>query len=83
MNSFKNNISSILALVIVVLCFLVIFVGIKSNICSENKDVVMLILGGIMATLTTIVGYFFGSSQSSAIKNETISKTINKELNKK
>jgi hypothetical protein len=81
MNFLKENISPILAIITILLCFLVLFIGMKSQICDENRDVIMLILGGILTTLTTIIGYHFGSSQGSTDKSVTIAKSLNNECN--
>jgi len=43
------------------------------NIATESKDYFVIILTLIIAKVSTIYDYYFGSSQSSAVKNETIS----------
>jgi hypothetical protein len=83
MKFLKENISPILAAMVIFLCFLVIFVGMKSQICDQNKDIIMLVLGAILSILTTIVGYYFGSSKGSTDKNVAIEKKLNENCNDK
>jgi uncharacterized membrane protein len=42
------------------------------------KDVVMIIVGALVANLTTVVNYYFGSSQGSDDKNRTIAEALKK-----
>lgn len=38
----------------------------------DNKDLINIALGSFLAAFGTVVGYFFGSSKSSADKNELL-----------
>jgi len=49
------------------------FTLIASIILKQGQDTINLMLGALIAAFSTVVGYFFGSSQSSAKKDETIS----------
>ncbi|MHB9075802.1 MAG: hypothetical protein ACYC6G_20055, partial [Desulfobaccales bacterium] len=37
-----------------------------------NKEIILMILGAVITTLSTVVGYFFGSSQGSTRKTEIL-----------
>jgi hypothetical protein len=43
------------------------------NIAAESKEYFIIILTLIVAKVSTIYDYYFGSSESSSVKNETIS----------
>ena len=45
---------------------------VKSQVPVENKDVLNLIVGALIGAFATIVGYFYGSSKSSADKNDLL-----------
>jgi hypothetical protein len=40
----------------------------------SNKDLLYLSIGALLAAFSTVVGYFFGSSKSSADKNDLMMK---------
>ena len=44
-----------------------------SIVLVQGQDTINLMLGALIAAFSTVVGYFFGSSSSSAKKDETIS----------
>jgi len=58
-----------------VLLGLLIFIDVP----QANSDLLNLVVGSLIASFTTIVGYFFGSSKSSADKTEILNKTNGKE----
>ena len=41
----------------------------------ENKDIALMLFGTLTATIGAIVSYFYGSSKSSADKNEMLYKS--------
>ena len=45
---------------------------------TENKDIMNIVVGGLIGSFATIVGYYFGSSSSAAKKDETIGNMLNK-----
>lgn len=60
---------------IVILCaFFLGYLLATNEIPGGNKDVVMVAVGVILGWGSMVVGYFFGSSKSSADKNEIIIK---------
>ena len=50
---------------IVVGFFATLIVFINIEVPSENKDILNLIIGALLASFATVVGYFFGSSGGS------------------
>ena len=66
-----------LGALIVIGFFLIIYVMFVKPIPPENKDTTYLILGALVASFTTIVSYFYGSSRGSADKSETINNMKN------
>lgn len=50
----------------------------KYTIPPENKDVLNIMLGSLGMAWSMIIGYYFGSSMSSATKDKTINTIINK-----
>jgi hypothetical protein len=50
-----------------------LYFTITRGLCSvEWKDIINIIVGALVANLTAIVQYYFGSSDGSARKNEVI-----------
>jgi hypothetical protein len=45
---------------------------------EPNKDLLNLVVGALIGSFASVVGYFFGSSAGSAQKDETISTIVNK-----
>jgi hypothetical protein len=50
--------------------FLILYVIFKAEMPASNKDIGLLIIGALVAKFSDVVGYFFGSSKSSADKTE-------------
>ena len=42
----------------------------------ENHDALMILLGALAGAFTTVVAFYFGSSSSSRIKDETINRIM-------
>lgn len=42
------------------------------SIPSDSKEAVMLVIGALIASFSTVVGFYFGSSSSSKSKDKTI-----------
>lgn len=47
---------------------------VHSQIPDANKDLLNLVVGALIGSFATVVGYFFGSSKGSAEKTELINK---------
>jgi hypothetical protein len=48
---------------------------------AENKDLLNIVVGALIGSFTSVVGYFFGSSAGSAAKEKTISDIATKTNN--
>ena len=57
---------------IVSLSFIILVLLVFNPLPAENKDIVNIALGTFLGMAVTVVGYFFGSSKSSADKNELL-----------
>lgn len=68
----NKNIMAVLALIVVLLCFLLFFVFSLGKIDAANKEISLLVLGAIIGSLGQVLGYFFGSSAGSAKKTELL-----------
>jgi len=64
----------VLGSLIVIGFFTTLIVFIKIEVPAENKDILNLIIGALLASFSTVVGYFFGSSAGSAAKNDLLKK---------
>lgn len=63
-----------LGALIVVGFFTVLIVVFRTEMPQSNKDIGLLIIGALVAKFSDVVGYFFGSSKSSADKTELMNK---------
>ena len=52
--------------------FALLYLLIYTAIPEQNKDVLNLVIGALIGSFSTVVGYFFGSSKSSSDKNKLI-----------
>lgn len=64
-----------LGAIIVIGFFALIIVLTTKQLPEQNKDMLNLSIGSLLAAFGTIVGYFYGSSKSSAEKTEIIAKS--------
>lgn len=64
----------ILATVIVIGFFMLIYYLMKTTIPAGNKDVAIMLFGTLSTSFGLVVGYFFGSSKSSQDKTELMAK---------
>jgi hypothetical protein len=74
----KDWVTKVLALGTFAMFGGVLFVLTKHLIPDGNKDVFNLILGGLVNSVSTVLGYYFGSSQSSRTKDETLAHAVKK-----
>lgn len=63
-----------LGALIVVGFFTILYVVFKAEMPQSNKDIGLLVIGALVAKFSDVVGYFFGSSKSSADKTEIMNK---------
>lgn len=66
-----------LAGAVLVVCVVGLVLPMLIDIPDASHDVTMLAIGIVLGWGTTVVGYFFGSSKSSADKTELLSTTKN------
>jgi len=66
-----------LGALIVVGFFAVLIALVSREVPETNKDLLNLIVGALIASFASIVGYFFGSSAGSAAKTDIMAKQIN------
>lgn len=64
--------------ILVLLGMLIIY-----RIPPENKDLLNIVIGAMLAGFTTVIGYFFGSSLGSADKTILLDKTKEERDNEK
>jgi len=69
----KNYFQYVLGALIVVGFFTLLITLVYREVPSKNNDLLNLIVGALIGSFSTIVNYVFGSSASSAKKDETIS----------
>jgi heme O synthase-like polyprenyltransferase len=68
----KDIFQYILGALIVIGFFVLLYVLVKAEIPKENKDLLNLVVGSLIGSFATVVGYFYGSSKGSADKNEML-----------
>jgi len=59
-----------LGAIIVIGFFALIYALIRLNVPIENQDMLNLVIGALIGSFSTIVGYFYGSSKGSSDKTE-------------
>jgi len=69
----KDVAQLILGGLIVIGFFALLVVLALVKIPPENKDIMLMVVGGLIGCFVTVVGYYFGSSSSSSTKDKTIS----------
>jgi len=68
----RETFQYVLAALIVACFFAVIILLIVKAVPEQNKESLAIIVGALISAFTGVTGYFFGSSMSSAKKDETI-----------
>lgn len=68
----KDIYQYILATLIIIGFFWLLFLLVHSEVKIENKDLLNLVVGALISSFATIVGYFFGSSKGSQEKSDVI-----------
>lgn len=70
----KEGYMYLLGAIITVGFFLLLYLLVYQQIPVENKDILNIVVGALIGSFTTVVGYFYGSSKSSADKTEMLKK---------
>jgi hypothetical protein len=68
----KQDIRNTLAVTVIVMFFLTLWKLMAEIIPAENKDVVMVFVGGLGTIVSGIVGYYYGQSKSENEKGKDI-----------
>jgi hypothetical protein len=68
----KENVGPILALVIVIGTFALFCQAFFLRVDGANEKVLFMVIGALSSIATTVVTYYFGSSEGSARKNEIL-----------
>jgi hypothetical protein len=71
-NRLKENVGPILALVTVIGTFGLFGLAFFLKMDGANEKVLFMVIGALSSVATTVVTYYFGSSESSARKNEIL-----------
>jgi hypothetical protein len=80
MDNFKELFPMILTILVTGSYAIVLFIllVVKVNVDSQLRDVLMVLIGGLSAAFQVCLSYYFGTSISSAFKDKTIQKSIDK-----
>lgn len=70
----KDIFQYILGALIVIGFFLLLYLLIGAEVPETNKDLLNLVVGALIGSFATVVGYFYGSSKGSADKDEILRK---------
>lgn len=70
----KDIYQYVLGALVVIGFFALLIILIKKEVPAPNKDLLNLVVGALIGSFATVVGYFFGSSKGSADKNEMFRK---------
>jgi hypothetical protein len=61
---FKTNITGIVAVIILLLSYAILFSIIFWDFPSDQKDIYFTIAGGVTSIVTMVVSYYFGASKT-------------------
>jgi len=65
----KSNIRNIISILVVVGCFLLLYIMQNKPIPSENKDIVLTAIGFVFGgALSGVIGYYYGSTKDNENK---------------
>jgi hypothetical protein len=68
----KDIFQYVLGALIVIGFFTLLYLLVSGEVPEANKDLLNLVVGALIGSFATVVGYFYGSSSGSAKKDETI-----------
>jgi hypothetical protein len=74
--TFRDSYQYILASVISIAFFWLLIVLVRKEVPEQNSALLNISIGALIGSYSTIIGYFYGSSKSSAAKDETLSKIV-------
>jgi drug/metabolite transporter (DMT)-like permease len=70
----KNIFQYSLGGLIVIGFFVLMYLLLAQAVPEQNKDILNIVVGALIGSFTSIVGYFYGSSLGSADKNDLLRK---------
>jgi drug/metabolite transporter (DMT)-like permease len=70
----KDIFQYILGALIVIGFFLLLYLLVGAEVPETNKDLLNLVVGALIGSFATVVGYFYGSSKGSSDKDELLRK---------
>jgi hypothetical protein len=70
----KSIFQYLLGALIVAGFFVLMVVLVYKTVPGDNKDLLNLVVGALIGSFATVVGYFYGSSLGSSEKNEMLKK---------
>jgi uncharacterized BrkB/YihY/UPF0761 family membrane protein len=68
----KSIFQYVLGSLIVIGFFVLMVVLVYTSVPDQNKDLLNLVVGALIGSFATVVGYFYGSSLGSSDKNELL-----------
>jgi hypothetical protein len=68
----KNIPMYVLGAVVVIGIFALVYILAFYPVPEANEEALFIVIGALVGAFTSVVGYFFGSSKSSADKNELL-----------
>ena len=68
----KSIFQYVLGSLIVIGFFVLMVVLVYTSVPDQNKDLLNLVVGALIGSFATVVGYFYGSSLGSSDKNEML-----------
>lgn len=60
----------VLGAIIIIGFFVLLIILITKAVPDSNRDLLNLVIGALLGSFSTVVGYFYGSSAGSAAKSE-------------
>ena len=64
----------VLGAVVLIGFFCLLILLLYQGIPEQNTDILNIVIGALIGSFTTVVGYFYGSSKGSADKNDLLKK---------
>ena len=71
MQNFYVNVRAIIGIIVIILSFVFLFALLKVKIPAENKDTLQIAVGILLAAMSGVIGYYFGSSKNESDKAKT------------
>jgi len=76
MDWLNKNVTPLLAIISVVGGLAILYLFSATKMSPENEKIVLIIIGVLSGLITQVSSYYFGSSNSSSKKDETMGKVL-------